>query len=56
MATFVLQAEAAAAEQRVGDLQEAATAAADAAAFESGVLRRQVADLRQAADAERKVC
>ena len=36
-------------------MEAAATAAGDAAAFENGVLRRQVADLRQAAHAERQV-
>jgi hypothetical protein len=44
-----------AAERQLADMEAAATAAGDAAAFENGVLRRQVADLRKAAHAERQV-
>ena len=44
-----------AAEQQVADMEAAANIAGDAAAFENGVLRRQVADLRKAAQAERQV-
>lgn len=44
-----------AAERQLANMEATATAAGDAAAFENGVLRRQVADLRKAAHAERQV-
>lgn len=44
-----------AAERQLADMEAAATAAGDAAAFENSVLRRQVADLRKAAHEERQV-
>lgn len=50
-----MQAEAEAAERQLADMETAASTAGDAAAFENGVLRQQVADLRKAAHAERQV-